>query len=295
MRRVTVPLLMALTLVAAVLVPASSAGAMAKIKCKETVAVANVDPIVDHDKVGPTMHTHQFFGNNAWLRKGNSANYADLVGKGTNCRNAADTSAYWTPVLRYKSGPRQGQRVPVRAFTAYYRPYTGVGSKTGVGRPYPADTRLVASAHDWGCGDKSGVKLTQTIPSCLGQSGKPGHTLTAHINFPSCWDGVLPNHRATDVGDTRDNAHYAYRVRSGRSWVCPKAFPVQMVALQETLQFTYTGAGQDVELSSDAMMGTTDGASLHGDFLNAWVQPGFESMVRNCVNAGGRYTAAECG
>ena len=268
------------------------AEALAKIKCKELVGIAAIDPIKNHNQPGAMVHPHQFFGNTDVIAAGTSAQSSRLVAGGTNCEHAGDTASYWLPVLRYT---KTKEVVPVRAFTAYYRPFTGLGSKFGEGKPYPADTRLIATDDvkgGWNCGQFSGQRATmqQSIPDCSGLSGKPGRTLTVHISFPSCWDGVLPNHSAKDVGDTNDNAHYTYPVNKQ----CPPAFPHKMVSLVETIQFEYTGDGTDVELSSDQMMGTSDGQSMHADFWNTWDQAAFEQVVRNCVNPGGDFTNEEC-
>jgi hypothetical protein len=292
---------LAATAFAGTVVASPSADALGKIRCDAnrtpTVAIGAYDPIMDHNQAS-SAHEHQFFGNMAWLSdlaNPNAAQYNDLVGKSTNCRVAADTSAYWTPTLRYLPGtPKAGQLVPAQQFTAYYRPYTGEGSKMGPGIAYPADTRLVSSpGHDsWNCGDQSGAKSTPLayIPDCSGLSGKAGFTLTAHVDFPSCWDGVLPNHSSTDVGDTSDNAHYAYPVRK----VCPAGFPIRTVELRETIQYPYVDHGTDVGLSSDAAAGVANGRSLHGDFFNAWNQSAFESFVAACVNGSGTYTEKQC-
>ena len=80
--------------------------------------------------------------------------------------------------------------------------------------------------------------------------GRSGSRLTAHINYPSCWDGVLPRHTSTQVGNTSDNAHFAYRLDSR---TCPPGFPVKTVELRMTIQFQYTGRGTDLALSSDHM------------------------------------------
>jgi hypothetical protein len=287
-----------MAVVVAVAGPAGEAQAKAKIKCKQTTGTAAMDPIVHHNAARSQSgaHLHQFFGNNAWLKmkNPNAADYADLVGKTTNCVNKADTAGYWIPALKYISGPRTGQLVPTKAFIAYYRSYDG--ADFGPGRAFPADTRLVASdnygtgARGWSCGQFSGSGRSQRIPDCSQSSGSPGDTLTAHINFPSCWDGVRPRHSASQRGDTRDNAHYTYPVK-GKG--CPAAFPIEMVQLRETIQFAYTGPGNDVALTSDAHAGTTDGQSMHADFWNAWNQAGFERMVRNCVTS--NTGAAECG
>lgn len=281
-----VALLTGLTLVAW-LMPAS-AQAKGKVKCGDSgpARIAKVDPILHHDEApGAGQHEHQIFGNNAWvdLPNPNAANYDDLAGHGTDCRVSADTAGYWTPTLRYTSGPKAGQDVPAQQFTAYYLSWDH--QPNGEGEAFPPDTRLVAMQADqggWSCGQHSGGEsaLSRTIPDCSGSSGQPGDTLTAHVNFPSCWDGVLPNHRPGDVGDTSDSSHYAYRV--GNS--CPAGYPHKMVTLNETVQFAYTGNGKDVEASSDPMMGGADGSSFHADFWNAWDQAAFEQFVRGCVN-----------
>lgn len=279
------------------------AQALGKVKCdvnnQPAVAVGSYDPIVNHNGDG-AGHEHQFFGNTAWhaLSNPNTANYGDLVGQDNNCRPvlglpySADSAGYWIPTLRYVSGPRAGELVPAQQFTAYYRP--AAGGKFGPARAMPADTRLVSEPgrYNWTCGQNSGARSAPVaaIPDCTGLSGGPGETLTAHIDFPSCWDGVLPNHSADDVGDTRDNAHYAYR--SGKS--CPAGFPIGVTELRETIQFDYQGNGADVALSSDEHAGTTDGQSLHGDFWQTWMQPEFEQFVRECINSRTNYSVAKC-
>lgn len=284
----------ALALLAAMILTPAPSFALGKVKCGDNgaVAVGSYDPIVNHNGTG-SAHEHQFFGNIAWhsLANPNTANYPDLAGKANSCRVSVDSAGYWIPSLRYTSGPKAGQLVPAQQFTAYYRSFDH--KDFGPGLPYPADTRLVASRHDWGCGQYSGVPIGPTIPSCVGQSGKPGHTLTAHIDFPSCWDGVLPNHQPGDVGNTSDSAHYAYVVKSGTKRVCPAGFPNRMVELRESFQFQYVGPGDDVALSSDAP--GQDGGSLHADFWNTWQQGPFEAFVRDCVTAKtAAYSTAKC-
>ena len=272
---------------ATVLIPTAASG-LAKIQCKQTTGTAAVDPIVYHNlKVG-SGHVHQFFGNNAFLSLANpnAANYTDLVGKGTNCEDPADTAGYWTPTLH---NMKTGAAVPVAAFTAYYRSWNS--RTTGEGVPYPADARLIATRMDWTCGQRERVKPSPSIPDCSMADGKSGSRLTAHIDFPSCWNGVLPRHWSTQVGNTNDNALFAYRLDSEN---CPPGFPVKTVELRMTIQFQYTGRGTDLMLSSDHMANTTDGRSLHADFWNTWVQTGFQTMVRNCINPGLNRTTALC-
>ena len=285
------------------LLSAAPSEALGKVKCDGTkqpvVAVGRYDPIVNHNGTG-SEHEHQFLGNIAWhsMAKPNAANYPDLAGAANNCRSIlgqstpADSAGYWIPSLRYHSGSKAGQLVPAQQFTAYYRSFDH--NDFGQGRAFPADTRLVATRHDWGCGQFSGVPIGPSIPSCVGQSGKPGHTLTAHVDFPSCWDGKLPNHRPSDVGNTNDNAHYAYAVKSKGSSTCPPGFPNRMVELRETFQFAYTGPGNDISLASDAHAKIKDGETLHGDFWNTWRQADFEKFVATCVTSSSSYTTSKC-
>ena len=282
-RRLHAALLAAVLTLVGLVASSSSATALMKVKCHQTTGTAAVDPIVFHNQPDAHAHPHQFFGNNGWLAKGNFANYTDLVTKTTNCREVTDTAGYWTPLLRYTTGTRQV--IPVQAFTAYYRPFTGVGGPdTGPGQAFPADTRLIGTKYNWNCGQFMPVAPSSSVPNCLGADGSPGRTLTLHIDFPNCWDGVLPRHSNTDVGNTTDNAHYAYSSKKNGVVSCPAGFPYKMVSLRETLQFKYIGAGTDVELTSDHERATSDGRSAHGDFWNTWQQADFQRLVVACVN-----------
>ncbi|HEX8970064.1 DUF1996 domain-containing protein [Oryzihumus sp.] len=273
---------------ALVTLPSVPASAMAKIQCKQTTGTGYIDPIVHHDQPIGYSHLHQFFGNNAWLALANPnwANYANLVGKGTNCANLADTAGYWSPALRYTAS---GSVIPAVGFWAYYRSYDG--SNMGPGMAFPADTRLVATVHNWTCGQFERQAPVPYIPDCHRADGRPGHTLTAHIDFPSCWNGVRPYHPNAQVGDTRDNRNYAYAVNG----VCPTGFPYKMVQLRETIAYAYHGYGTDVQVASDPMMGMSDGMSMHADFWNTWNQAGLQSLVVNCISGTGTRTKAQCG
>ena len=221
-------------LAAAAMAAVAPANAMGKIRCDRTniaaVALGSYDPIVNHNGTG-SAHEHQFFGNIAWhsLPNPNMANYADLV-EGTT--TAAVCSVWPTrptggllgsdPAIQGRDAARRaahpGQAVHgllPRLHRADLRPRHG----------FSADTRLVATddlgtgAHGWNCGEFSRQARREGtvnhIPDCSGERGGAGYTLTAHITFPSCWDGALPNHPASAVGDTSDTAHYRYPAAEG--------------------------------------------------------------------------------
>jgi Domain of unknown function (DUF1996) len=266
---------------------ADDASALAKIKCKLTTGTGVIDPIVHHDEKIGTGHMHQFFGNNAWLAKGNTAEYSDLMGKQTNCENTSDTAGYWIPTLLDSSG----RVITPVAFTAYYRTFDH--NDFGTAQAFAPDTRLVAAKMDtkynnWTCGQFSSTGPQLTIPRCTGTD--PGNRLTAHVTFPSCWDGKLNSH--TGTGDTQDTSHFAYATKSKAGYTCPSGFPNKMTELRETIQYNFTGTG--ARLSSD-MPGMAPGSSLHGDFWNTWVQTGLVSMVKNCITNQSGFTSAQCG
>lgn len=105
--------------------------------------------------------------------------------------------------------------------------------------------------------------------------------LTAAVQFPSCWDGLLNNHAAD--GNTADFTgarstgvvnHLAY-VQEER---CPAGFGRHLPTLRVNISWNYAGDGRDVQLSSGP------GYTLHGDFFNTWKPTGLQDMVRTCIN-----------
>jgi hypothetical protein len=314
-------------------VPAAATG---KVKCDVlpsgaedndgdvAVKVGQFDPIVFHnvesqDPSEAQPHSHDFFGSRAVniTADPNALQYAQVRAQGngaaaTSCRDPKDTAVYWAPSLVYKSGPNAGQRVGVQQFTAYYRGYNGQTTNTAT-EVFPPGVRLVAQQSGnagggpgkgltgWTCGQNSTVTGGQaTIPDCSHEDGTPGNTLTAHINFPSCWNGVLPNHPGdggtvqTDntYGDTRDNNYGVAGTYTSNDWkypsssgVCPTGYTHKVMQLRETIQYNYTGTGTDVELSSDH--GAAPGSTMHVDFWNTWDQTGLVALLNNCIKVQG--------
>jgi hypothetical protein len=275
-------------LLASAIATAPTASSRGKVQCKQASRTAVADPIVYHNMAVGNGHLHQFFGNSAFLSLANpnAATYSQLLRTPTSCENLADTASYWAPALQHTA---TGTVVSAPVLTAYYRSWDS--RSFGEGVPYPDDVRLVAYRYNWTCGQRERVDPQPSIPDCSMADGRSGSRLTAHIDFPSCWDGVKPSHHYRDVGDTRDNAHFAYRLEDE---TCPPGFPVKTVELRVTIQYEYTGKGEDVMLSSDHHAGVMDGMSMHADFWNAWQPDEFTSFVRNCVNPDGDRTASDC-
>lgn len=302
---------LALAVLTMVLVPAvlnsPNAESLMKAHCKPALGTGNYDPIVNHNMT-PVSHNHTFFANTKLLTlpDPNKAGYTDLVGAGTTCQNSDDTAAYWIPTLLYKN---TGQPVPGHAMIAYYRSFD---HKTkGVAEPIPADLRMVAGNAfatgpqdikkvNWTCNQNSSRPGPYTSPVQANCSTAKGTVyLTAHIDFPTCWDGVLNNHNVD--GNTADYSgshpvvqHLAY-VNGNQ---CPAGFSHKLAELRVTVNWNYKGNGNDVYLSSDPVNGPY-GLTMHADFWNTWLQTGgrfggMVGMVKDCINTS-TGSATECG
>jgi hypothetical protein len=302
-------LLVALAAVAAVaatsLTTAPQADALGKFLCDDA-GRAQVDPIVSHDSP-VSAHRHLFFGNSALLALPNpeSATYEQLSGASTSCDNPDDTAAYWVPDLVYTDGALAGQSVDAKRILAYYRSFDH--KTTGVAEPIPADLRVVAGTANqpadvpldttrinWTCDERS--SRTGPYPSIeAADCGAATGTvyLTAHIDFPTCWDG---QYSPRGPGDTRDNEHLAYAV--GRPATCPAGFDHKLAELRETVKWGNGTAAVwqagSVALVSDIVAReagnpVASGQTLHADFWNTWVQTGgvhggMVGMVASCIN-----------
>ncbi len=276
-----------------------------------SAGVASVDPIVSRG-FPMSMHEHQFFGNLGLLSmdRPDLANYADMMGDKSSCNMQKDTAAYWAPTLRYISGPKAGQLVPVMRYEMYYQSWND--KKTDPGKqtqPFPADLRMVAGnpmaqseadmdlrAVNFSCGNFSskaarlGMKFpTPTAANCSTatnlRTGEQRY-LTAIVHFPTCWSGKLNDH--VQLGNTADfmgdpmfeNNQMAYTV-NGK---CPTGFPAKVAKARFTWQWDYRGDGTDIAFSSGMGAAAGKGYTFHADFWNTWDQPTLTNAVNHCIN-----------
>lgn len=299
-------LLVVVAVLALFALPPAPASALGKFLCDD-VGRAQVDPIVQHDDP-VSMHRHLFLGNSTLLTLPNpeSATYEDLSGAATECDNPDDTAAYWVPDLVYTDGELAGQSVDAKRILAYYRSFDH--KTTGVAEPIPPDLRVVAgsasqpadvpldtSEINWTCDERSsrtGPYASIDEADCGSATGTV--YLTAHIDFPTCWDG---QYAPRGSGDTRDNEHLTYAV--GKPAKCPVGFDHKIAELRETIKWGNGSAevwrAGSVALVSDLMqrdMGNpvASGQTLHADFWNTWVQTGgahggMVGMVTSCINS----------
>jgi Domain of unknown function (DUF1996) len=287
-------IMIAVAMLAAALVPSGQAYALAKVPCKPSVGMSQIDPIVARGS-GASAHLHEFFGNETLLNltEPQNATYEQLVGQATACTNSGDSAAYWAPVLLV-----DGQPLPAARFIAYYRSFDH--KDVGEAQPFPPDLRMVTARYSWSCHESSTIVRQQTIPDCSTATGSTVR-LTVHYTFPSCWDGQLNDH--TVSGNTADYApsgvtnHLAFYVKSRKGNTCPAGYPIRLPELLENVSWGNGLAsywtGKQLTLSSDHP-GDAPGSSAHADFLQSWVPTALQTMVEQCINVAPTATA-NCG
>ena len=229
-------------------------------RCRFSHAASD-DPIV-HPGMPGMSHLHTFFGNVTTFA---ASTYDSMRAGGTTCRTGQDAAGYWVPALS-----RDGVTVAPRSATIYYR--SGPVGETATIRPFPPGFRAVAGDAGatapqapgvtwWGC--TATMTRSQTPPACA-----PGTTLTLHVRFPQCWDGVK-----LDSADHQGHLAYA------RRGACPESHPVSVPALTMIVHYPISGSPGEIGLASGGVY------SAHADFFNAWEQAFLTARVNDCLNA----------
>ena len=279
-----------------------------------SAGIRAVDPIVSRG-LPESPHEHQFFGNIGLLamERPDLANHADMLALATSCNMAKDTAAYWSPTLRYISGPLAGQLVPLKRFEMYYQSWNDkVTDPLMQTTAFPKDLRMLAgnpmaqseaemdlNAVNFSCSNfsskaaRNGFKFpTPQAANCATATdiqpvpGRQNIFLTAIVHFPTCWSGRLNDH--TVEGNTADFMgepgfaanHMAYAV-GGR---CPSGFPVKLPKARFTEQWDYRGDGTDIAFSSGMDAAARQGFTFHADFWNTWDQASLKASVNACIN-----------
>jgi hypothetical protein len=230
---------------------------------------APIDPIVYPGQYG-TAHRHLFFGGR--VRK--DSTYTQLRQSGTTCEDSEHKTGYWVPTLR-----RNGEEVPVRDATAYYRAVEG--TPTADLQSLPRGVKMIAGSGqstgpqygivDWGCGNSStGANDGRThgylAPiDCDPDSSNPYVKVIVH--FPSCWTG------AKDSADHR--SHGAYPVgypQDPAAWKCPDGYSIRTPRL-DLIVFWRTSNGDNLSLSSGSIY------SMHADLFDASNRAEFQRRI----------------
>jgi fibronectin type 3 domain-containing protein len=236
------------------------------------------DPVVAPGST-PFGHLHDFFGN----RSTNAGStYDSMLGGDTTCQNWDDIAGYWSP-----SGLLNGTPVPPIRQGAYY-----FGDAGGSVQAFPADFRMIAgdklapspgaNPHvRWNCGGNT-TPMSDHPYNCSGYSGSGVDGVTAHVDFPECWDGT-----SIDSGD--HVSHLAYEDGDG----CPGRHPVRVPRLRLRVHYGVQdpclGATPCGPADSDGNvrfeLSSGPYYTMHADFWNTWKQAAFESAVDGCLNA----------
>lgn len=248
-------------------VPAVAGDSVGWVNVCGFVRHRTVDPIVYPGQPG-AGHLHTFYGN-----KGVTADSTlrSLRQAGTTCAARADKAGYWVPALYFR-----GDLIRPREGTFYYR---SIVYPRRTVRAYPPGLKVVAGdSHAtgrqdtdvayWGCSTLGGDDPARNHPIDCGSGW-----VTAHVNFPDCWDGVRK--------DSRDHKrHMAYSIDPDDDdrYRCPKSHPVPVPRLIFALEWPVHD-GTRIRLSSGPYY------TLHADFFNAWVQWRLRRLIRRCIHA----------
>lgn len=238
------------------------------------------DPVKFPGKPGAS-HLHDFLGNKTTKA---SSTYATMTAGATTCGTPGDTAGYWAPAL-YKNGVKIN---PAGSFGGrntrekfyYTANHYLAGTKV---EPFPPGFAMIrgyamatsvadANAHGarwgtamwWGCADNSVGGKPTSPPNCT------VGIITAHVEFPSCWDGV------TVAGDEIAAGH----VKDASGGQCPTGFPHHLPMLVERIEYPVGTSSSGITLSSGATY------TFHADFWQTWQQSKLNSLVANCLSAG---------
>jgi len=228
------------------------------------------DPIVAPGEV--SAHLHDFFGNPS--TDADSTHRSLLEAQDTSCAIAKDKAAYWVPTLYVTRSDGSLDAVVPNDADFYYRTLTRPLRKV---RPFPAGLKMIAGdAHAmmpqstnvvyWGCAD-GGSSESQDHPIDCGDG-----FVTAHINFPDCWDGL-----SLDSDDHMSHMARSIDPDDDGLYRCPRRHPVPVPRLIFALEWPVHD-GTTVELSSG------DPSTMHGDFFNAWIQSRLRHLVVHCIH-----------
>ncbi|MFF2052582.1 DUF1996 domain-containing protein [Leifsonia sp. NPDC058194] len=226
------------------------------------------DPIMMPGMTGMSMQ-HDFFGNPAVIA---SSTAATLRGGRTTCSTAADSSAYWTPVVYQHGTPLTPSRTLL-----YWRAPAATASAT---HAMPEGISLIAgdetatapqstSVVDWTCTTTPADRRPSRSAAPHDCTG--GAQLRLVITFPNCWDG--------HTMDGRDRSGAVYATAAG----CPSSHPIQIPQIVMHVAYP-TSSGAGITLSTGPQ---TQGPPVtgHADFVDGWQQTRMAADVSACVDA----------
>lgn len=271
--------------------PDVGVGGVFRVRCNVS-RMAALDPIVNPG--APTSpHLHTFFGNPGIV---SDLTYDHLRSTAADNRcqnNPDDGSAYWVPTLvdPYENGEGfgagYGKPVPVQDLEIYY-----MGNRSANVAAFPPGFAMVAGTpqrgpdspdagrfYSWRC--NQGERVTgDSPPPCAGGGS---NTLRLAVDFPSCWNGRVPNLTALGPNGQPDFSSHMTYPAGGR---CPASHPTTVPRLKMNIDY-YLPAGTDttrLRLTSDRYDPSRPGGySAHADFFNGWDPAGLDALMNSCL------------
>jgi hypothetical protein len=226
------------------------------------------DPIVHPGHEG-LSHRHDFFGATTTDA---SSDAESLLTGGTNCRSAADHTAYWTPSVLDSDRPVEPvellayYRVPVGAdATQVEAPPNGLEMIAGdASATEPQDPAIVG----WACG------LSEQM-AAQPQRCEDGTELRLQLHFDPCWDGE-------NLSSSDHRSHLASLTEGG---ACPQSHPVLLPELTVEVRYPTGGTGGITPGQGSEGLTLASGPALggHGDALMAWDEDHISREVEVCL------------
>jgi hypothetical protein len=235
--------------------------------CTLTKTLPN-DPIMMPGMTGMSMQ-HDFFGNPAVDAHSTSKS---MVGASSSCSTAADSSAYWTPVLY-----QDGKAMEPKSTLLYWRAPAASASSV---KTMPAGMTMIAGNEAATSAQSDTIVDWTCTPSATDLN--PGRSTAPHdcgsgflrliITFPNCWDG----HSLNGMG--QKNVVY-----QGADGACPSSHPVQIPQIVMHVAYpTSTASNLTLSIGPTQAGPTVTG---HADFMMGWNQPRMDADVAACIDS----------
>ena len=257
------------------------------------------DPIVYPGQPGMS-HLHTFFGNTD--ADANSTYKSLRTTGGSTCNNVLNRSSYWMPSMMHVTG-----KVVMPDWISIYYKRAPAGSEECRKQPkgclaIPRGLRYVFG-YDMQNPAKSAPAIYRWF-NCTGAGAVEGHFATiaeaakgcpagshlgAVIVGPNCWNG-----RELDSSDHR--SHMAYQSYGDWGYAkCPDTHPYLIPFFELGAWFSNDGTAAQWKLSSDLMMGSAGGVTMHADWFGAWEDSVKDLWTANCIDAAASCSGGDLG
>lgn len=275
-----------------------------RFTCKGDGALANDDPLLHFDQPGAS-HLHQVWGNEAFSAWTTPADLASSAA--TNCNStphSLNRSSYWMPALVDETGTV----FRPTSISVYYKRKTASSDYCDPAKPrfigtcigLPSQIRFVfgwdatrptatVQGASWYCTGGTGAHYGD-LDDVFASGCRAGDTLVANTLAPNCWDG-----KHLDSPDHRSHMAYGDYSRGDGIYRCPTSHPYLIPQEENKAMYTVSaemiGTRSDgtkysrVRLASDAMLaGAKPGATLHADYIEAWVTAAKQIWMDHCID-----------